>query len=87
MLTANQFALQLDGEQAFLTAGLVTPPILLGSPEEQREQAERLSYVQVRVVARLGMTKNRLVELRQLIDRMVTAGGAPESQVASEEAK
>jgi hypothetical protein len=63
VLLANQFVVQHDGDEFVLTVGQGVIPILLGSAEEQEEQARMLSYAPIRVVARLGMTRSRVVEL------------------------
>jgi hypothetical protein len=60
---ANQFVVQHEQNEFFLTVGTVTPPILLGSEEERLRQASQLSYIPIRVVARIAMTRDRLTEL------------------------
>ncbi len=64
----NVFVLAVTPDGVHMTAGQVQPPLLLGPPEEQRAQAERLSYVGVKVVTKLVMTPQRLVELRDAIN-------------------
>jgi len=63
ILLANQFAIQHQKNEFILTVGQLQPPILLGSPEERKEQAKKLTYVPIRVVARFGLTRQRLAEL------------------------
>ena len=63
ILFANQFVIQHEKNEFILTVGQLQPPILLGSPEERKEQAKKLTYVPIRVVARFGLTRQRLVEL------------------------
>lgn len=63
ILFANQFVIQHEKNEFVLTVGQLQPPILLGTPEERKEQAKRLTYVPIRVVARFGLTRQRLVEL------------------------
>ncbi|MDP2951968.1 MAG: hypothetical protein Q8O76_01460 [Chloroflexota bacterium] len=67
ILFANNFVIQHTQKEFILTVGQIQPPILLGSPEIRREQAKRLSYVPVKVVTRLGFTRQRLVELIQVL--------------------
>jgi hypothetical protein len=67
ILYANQFVSQFQGDEFILTVGQVSPPILLGEVDEQREQAERLSYIPVKVVTRLALTRQRLEELLALL--------------------
>lgn len=63
ILFGNHFIIQHEQNEFIFTVGQLTPPILLGTPEERLEQAKKLSYVPVRVVARLGFTRQRLEEL------------------------
>ena len=63
ILYANQFIIQHQQDEFIISIGQVSPPVLLGDEAEQREQAERLSYVPVKVVARLALTRQRLTEL------------------------
>jgi hypothetical protein len=66
---ANVFIVSINPDGCFLTAGQIQFPPLLGmTPEEQRQQAEQLSYVGVKVVAKLVMTPQRLTELRDAIN-------------------
>lgn len=62
---ANQFIVQFDGDLGahILTVGQLAPPALIGTPEEKREQAERLDFVAVNTVARLAFTPARMQEL------------------------
>lgn len=63
ILYVNQFVVQHQQAEFILTLGQVTPPLLQGTEEEQREQARQLSHIPVKVVARLGMTRERVEEL------------------------
>ena len=63
ILYANQFIIQHQQDEFIISVGQLSPPVLLGDESEQREQAERLSYVPVKVVARLALTRQRLTEL------------------------
>jgi flagellar motor switch/type III secretory pathway protein FliN len=67
MLFANQFAIQFNKDEFILTIGQLQPPLLLGTPEEMREQASRLTHVPVRVLVRVGMTSTRVAELAKLL--------------------
>ena len=70
--SVNTFLLQLDSDRVavFLTAGIVTPPPVVGTPEEQRDQLKAYNYVSVKPVARLAMTRPRFEELRALMNRV-----------------
>ena len=63
ILFANQFVIQHEKNEFILTVGQLQPPILLGAPEERKEQAKKLAYVPIKVVARFGLTRQRLAEL------------------------
>ena len=63
IMYANHYVIQHQQDEFILTVGQVSPPILIGDEAEQREQAERLSYVPVKVVARLALTRARLTEV------------------------
>jgi len=67
ILFANQFVIQHEKNEFVLTVGQLQPPILLGSPEERKEQAKKLTYVPIRVVARFGLTRQRLAELIEVL--------------------
>ena len=64
---ANDFVIQHQQNEFILSIGQYQPPILLGTSEERREQAERISYVPIRTVARIGLTRQRLVELIKIL--------------------
>jgi hypothetical protein len=60
---ANQFLGQFHQEEVILTLGQIAPPVLLGTPEQRVEEANRLGYVPVKAIARFGLTRKRLGEL------------------------
>jgi hypothetical protein len=70
---ANLFSIQNPGRgtEFILTAAQIVPPILLGTPEEQREQMEERGYVAARVLARLALTPDQLRSLGRLINETV----------------
>jgi hypothetical protein len=64
----NQMLGQFVGrEELVLTFGQAAPPALLGSYEERLEQMRQISYVPVRVIARLSLTRSRLAEFHRVI--------------------
>jgi hypothetical protein len=69
ILFSNQAICQFDQdlETFILTFGQLTPPAIIGTPEEMREQAEQISFVQVRVAARLSMSPAKLAEVHAAI--------------------
>lgn len=71
VLSANQFIGQVDGDVAHVVIGVVTPPMLLGSPKEQRQAAERLGYVPIHPITRLALTRRRLEEFRDVLNATI----------------
>jgi len=73
VLAANQFLLQsvsAVGEPdsaVVLTVGYLAPPLLLGTPEEQRQAAAALDQVNVNPVARFSISTRKAAELAQVI--------------------
>lgn len=67
VLFANQFAIQFNQDEFILTVGQLQPPLLLGTPDQQHQQAARLTHVPIRVLARVGMTRARIDELAKLL--------------------
>ena len=67
VLFANQFLVQHEQNEFLLTVGQLQPPPLLGSPEEKMEQLKTMTYVPVKVVARFGMTRQRLAQLVEVL--------------------
>ena len=73
VLAANQFLLQSvsEGEDPLagvvLTVGYLAPPVLLGTPEEQREAASALDHVNVNPVARFSLSATKAAELAKVI--------------------
>lgn len=63
ILFANQFLLQFQPGEFMLAIGQATPPAILGTPEEMAEQLAGYTYVPVRTIARVGITRQRLQEL------------------------
>lgn len=69
VVLANQFVVQHQRNEFILTLGQVTPPILLGNDEERFEQAKKVAYIPVKVVARVTFTRDRLVELIDILKK------------------
>jgi len=58
---ANQFLLQaVIAEEFRVSIGQVAPPAVIGTPEEQREQLERVPFAPVRTIVRVSLTRQRL---------------------------
>ncbi len=64
---ANQFLIQLLQDEFILTVGQVTPPIILGNQRDIDVESLGIDYIPVKVVARLGFTRQRLEELVNLL--------------------
>lgn len=73
LLYGNHFAIQHSKGDFFLTVGQVQPPILLGSPQEREQIAKKLNYVPVKIVARVGISYDHIVELIQVLQKNVKA--------------
>jgi hypothetical protein len=71
ILYGNQFVVQFLQDEFIITIGQMAPPILLGSPEQQMEQAKKVSFVPIRVVARLAFNRTRFEELTQLMQQQM----------------
>lgn len=57
VVSANQFVSQFMEEGLFiLSFGMVTPPVLLGTPEEKKKQAEAMGFLPVNTLSRVGLT-------------------------------
>jgi hypothetical protein len=63
ILFANQFIIQHWEDDFILTAGQLTPPAILGSPEERLQQAMNVKAVPINVIVRLGLNPRRVREL------------------------
>ena len=60
----NQFVCQFSQDEFILTLGQTVPPAIMGvTPEERAQQIEGIAYVPVKPIARLALTRARLVEL------------------------
>jgi hypothetical protein len=65
---ANQVLGQVGPQgEVILTFGQITPPILVGKPEQQAAQVEEIPFVAVKPVARLALTKAGLDDLVRVL--------------------
>jgi hypothetical protein len=72
VLFANQFIVQAAGRDEFIvTVGQLVGPALVGSPEQQVEQAGEIAFVPVKPVARLNLTRTRMMELIAVLNIQV----------------
>lgn len=51
------------------------PPVILGDPEQRREQVEKIEYLDEVCVGRFVLPEGRLVELQELLARYVQEHG------------
>ena len=69
ILFANDFIIQNQGSEFILTVGQLQPPVLLGTAEERQAQLEKTTYVSVRIIARLGLTEQRMGQLVEVLNQ------------------
>jgi hypothetical protein len=69
ILFCNQMVSQFDQdlETFLITFGQVSPPALMGTPEQMREQVEQIAYLPVRAVARISVSRPRMAELHAVL--------------------
>lgn len=67
ILFSNHFLAQHQPNEFILTFGQVTGPPVVGTPEQIRVQSRGLSHVPIQTVARTGLTRDRLVELIEVL--------------------
>lgn len=60
---ANVGIVQHQQNEFVLTFAQYSPPLALGSPDDQREQVRAMPFLPVKVVARIGMAADRMAEL------------------------
>ena len=60
---SNWASVQHEKSEFVITFGQYTPPLIVGSTEQQRDQARATVAVPVKVVARIALTHQRMVEL------------------------
>src|SRR5262249_14196237 len=73
VLFANQFLVQhLGGPQFVLSVGQALPPPLVGTPEEQAAQVERIPYVAIKTLARISLEERRLEELVTVLQSVLS---------------
>jgi hypothetical protein len=66
---ANHFVVTVQPGEIFLTVGTLVPPAVLGdTAEERKASVEKITYVPVKPIARLGFTPARLKELMKVFE-------------------
>lgn len=64
---ANQFIIQHQRNEFFLTIGQLIPPAILGDAEEKARQLAELNYIPVKLLGKMAFTRDRMVELIALL--------------------
>jgi len=93
VLAANQFSVQFGAaspngtpEEIYLTIGQATPPLLSGDEEEQRAERSQITEVPSRVIARIALSRTRVLELAGMFSQLVQMlGPAPQDEASSEQ--
>lgn len=63
VLAANQFLLQHQKNEFFLTIGSLVLPPVLGTEEERARAVQRIPYIPIRVLGRYSFNRDRMLEL------------------------
>jgi hypothetical protein len=88
VLKANQFLGQISQgpagqpEDFVVTIGYFPPPVLLGTPEEQRATMRALGAISVKTLSRVSLSRDRLGELIKVLQTIAeqydnATGGSP----------
>ncbi len=68
ILLANQVIGQVGQQgEVILSFGQASPPVLIGDPEQQREQAGEIPFVPIKPVARLALTRVGLDDVIRIL--------------------
>ena len=63
IVLSNLQVIQHVQQEFIITFGQFSPPIVMGSPEEQKEQVKSKPYLPVKTVARVAMSPERVANL------------------------
>ncbi|MFI0873548.1 hypothetical protein ACH4TM_03910 [Streptomyces parvus] len=80
LLSSNQVLTQIDQDHVFLSFGTATPPVLMGDQERVRDQAKKISYVPVRGITRLAVSRRHLDELIEVLQKTAAKFDAQEGE-------
>lgn len=69
ILFSNQFYIQHHQTEFIITFCQIQPPLLIGTPEQIQQQAEHVTSVPARAVARIGLTHTRMMELVRVLQQ------------------
>ena len=73
IVLSNLQVIQHVQQEFIITFGQFSPPIVLGSPEEQMEQAKSKQYLPVKTVARVAMSPQRVADLIKALQENLNA--------------
>lgn len=71
VMFVNHLIVQNDRNEFLLTLGQLTPPLVLGTPEEQADRLRALPYVPVQVIGRFSLTAQRLGEFIKVMQEQL----------------
>lgn len=63
IVLSNMQVIQHVQQEFIITFGQFSPPVVLGTPEEQMEQMKSKQYLPVKTMARVAMSPQRLADL------------------------
>ncbi len=78
--SANQFFGQVHDGEIYLTVGVVTPPLLPADEAEAFARLTEMTYVPVRPIVRLALTKPRLDEVIGVLQEVQQMYEAPRGE-------
>jgi hypothetical protein len=68
---ASNFIGQATEDGVVLTICQSTPPVIVGTPESQKEQFERIKSIKAKVLARYSLTRKRAEELIGILQQSI----------------
>jgi hypothetical protein len=72
IMFVNQTIGQVDDHgDIIVTFGQATPPVLFGTPEEQREQVKSIAFIQVHPVTRVTFSTSRAEEVVRVLQQTI----------------
>lgn len=71
-LFANHLVIQYDGEEFHLGFFEMKPPLVVGNPEEAKQQLEQIEHAEAHCVANIVVSKGRMKRFAEAISRNVT---------------
>ena len=80
ILFSNVMVVQHQQEEFIISFCQASPPLTLGSPDEQLEQMRSMPYLPIKVVARIGMTPQRMTELIKILQENYQTWRAKEDE-------